>query len=358
MTVEHITLENILQKIKPINDEWIKKAKERTSQLVMPPRALGRLHDISERICGIQKTLDINVDNKAFVVMAGDHGVVDEGISAFPQEVTNEMIKTFIKGGAGINALARNVGAEVWVVDIGSAKELDKAFLDKSSRLLIRKINKGTANLSKEPAMTREEAKKSVLIGFQIAVDLFQKGVNLLGTGDMGIGNTTPSAAIGAVITGKTVDEMTGFGTGIDGRALIRKKDAIRRGIQINQPDKKDGIDVLSKVGGFEIGGIAGCILAGAYCNRPVIVDGFISTAGALIAHALCPKAIDYCFAGHCSEEPGHKIMLKYLGLDPILNLGMRLGEGTGAALSMGIIQGAVKMFREMLTFDEANVSK
>ncbi|RZB29582.1 MAG: nicotinate-nucleotide--dimethylbenzimidazole phosphoribosyltransferase [Desulfobacteraceae bacterium Eth-SRB1] len=357
MTVKDISLDKIVQAIEPVDEKWIEKAREKTAQLVMPARALGRLHDISERLCGIQKTLEPSIDRKAFLVMAGDHGVVEEGVSAYPQEVTGEMIKTFLNGSAGINILAGQVNADVFVVDMGIVTDLDPATLNGGDRLFIQKVAKGTANFSQGTAMTREEAEKSILTGFELASELFMKGVDILGTGDMGIGNTTPSAAIGAVITGNTVETMVGRGTGVDDEGLLRKQDAVRKGIQVNRPERGDGLDVLSKVGGFEIGGIAGCVLAGAYHKRPVVIDGFISTAGALIAYAICPAVVDYLFAGHCSEEPGHRIMLKYLGLEPILDLGMRLGEGTGGALAMGIMEGALKVFKEVLTFEEANVS-
>ena len=357
MIVKDISLNKIVQGIEPVDEKWIEKARERTAQLVMPPRALGRLHEISEQLCGIQKTLEPLIERKAFLVMAGDHGVVEEGVSAYPQEVTGEMIKTFLNNGAGINILAAQVNADVFVVDMGIVPDLDPATLKGGDRLFIQKVAKGTANLSQEPAMTREEAEKSILTGFQLASGLFNNGIQILGTGDMGIGNTTPSAAIGAVITGKTVEEMVGRGTGVDDEGLFRKQEAVRKGIEVNQPSREDGLDVLSKLGGFEIGGIAGCVLAGAYYKRPVVIDGFISTAGALIAHALCPVVVDYLFAGHCSEESGHRAMLKYLGLEPILDLGMRLGEGTGAALAMCIIEGAARIFTDMLTFEQAGVT-
>lgn len=355
---EEIKLDEILDVIVPVDREWIERAREHTAQLVMPPRALGRLHDISERLCGINKNLSPSINKKAVLVMAGDHGVVDEGVSAFPQDVTGAMVGTFLKGGAGINAICRHVGAEVWVVDMGIIPELDPDSMDGGDRLLIHKIAKGTANFTKGPAMTREEAEKAILTGFKLATEFFNKGVDILGTGDMGIGNTTPSAAIGAVVTGSSLEKMVGRGTGIDDKGLKRKRDIISTGIQINQPDRKDGLDILSKVGGFEIGGIAGCMLAGAYHSRPVMVDGFISTAGALIAHVLCPHVTDYLFAGHCSEEPGHRVMLEHLKLDPILDLGMRLGEGTGGALAMQIIEASLRVFNEVLTFEEAGVSE
>ncbi len=357
MVNQNMGLEEILKGIMPVDKQWVEKAKERTAQLVMPTRALGRLHEVAERLCGIQKTLEPSINRKSFLVMAGDHGVVDEGVSAYPQVITGEMVKTFLRGGAGINVLARHVGAEVYAVDMGIIPELDPNSLDSDNRLLIRKVAKGTANLAQGPAMTRHEAENSILTGFKLAGELFQKGLEILGTGDMGIGNTTPSAAIGTVITGRSLNDMVGRGTGVDDKGLQRKQDAIRRGIQVNKPDREDGLDILSKIGGFEIGGIAGCVLAGAFYSHPVVIDGFISTAGALIAHSLCPVVADYLFAGHCSDEPGHRAMLEHLGLEPILDLQMRLGEGTGGALAMGIMEGAVKIFMEVLTFEEAGVS-
>jgi len=352
-----MTLEEIVNGIKPVDQEWVLNAQKRTAQLVMPTRALGRLHDIAERLCGIQQTLHPAIKRKAVLVMAGDHGIVDEGVSAYPQEVTGAMVQTFLVGGAGINAISRHVGVEVFVVDMGVIPELAVADRQGSDRLIIRKIASGTANFTQGPAMSRQDAKQAILTGFQEAANLFQNGVEILGTGDMGIGNTTPSAAIGAVICGTDLTQMVGRGTGVDDEGLARKRNAIRRGIARNNPNPQDGLDVLAKVGGFEIGGIAGCVLAGAFHGRAVVIDGFISTAGALIAHALCPTVVEYLIAGHCSEEPGHRIMLKHLELEPILDLGMRLGEGTGAALSMSVIEGALRIFKEVLTFEEAGVA-
>ncbi|MFC1885163.1 nicotinate-nucleotide--dimethylbenzimidazole phosphoribosyltransferase [Thermodesulfobacteriota bacterium] len=350
-------LAEIVGGIGPMEKGWVEKARERTSKLVMPKRALGRLHEISEKICGIQKSLRPEINCKECLIMAGDHGVVEEGVSAYPQEVTGEMIKTFLCGGAGINILASHVGAGVRIVDMGIIPELNPDSIEGGEKFHVEKIRRGTSNFVKGPAMSHEEAEQSIVAGFQLAAKLFESGIQILGTGDMGIGNTTPSAAIGAVITGKSVEDMTGRGTGVDDKAFLRKKDVIRKGIELNLPDSCSGLDVLSKIGGFEIGGIAGIILAGAYYNRPVVIDGFISTAGALIAYTLCPSITDYIFAGHCSEEPGHRIMLDFLGLKPILDLGMRLGEGTGGALAMGIMEGAVRVFNEMLTFEEAGVT-
>jgi nicotinate-nucleotide--dimethylbenzimidazole phosphoribosyltransferase len=350
-------LEEIIAGIQPVEQKWIQKAQERTARLVMPTRALGRLHEISERLCAIQQTLEPVIDQKAILVMAGDHGVVEEGVSAYPQEVTPAMVQTFLIGGAGINAISRRVGADVWVVDMGIIPELDAAGLKGAERLVVEKIGNGTANFTKGPAMSHRAAEKALQVGFEQAAGRIENGADILGTGDMGIGNTTPSAAIGAVISGAALDEMVGRGTGVDDAGLARKRDIVRRGIEANAPRAGDGLDVLAKVGGFEIGGIAGAILAGAFHRRAVVLDGFISTAGALIAHALCPTVRDYIFAGHRSQEAGHRILLKHLGLKPILDLGMRLGEGTGAALAMGVMDCAVQMFKEVLTFEEAGVA-
>ena len=350
-------LVEIIDGIKPVERQWIDKAQQRTAQLVMPARALGRLHDISERFCGIQQTLEPKITKKAILVMAGDHGVVTEGVSAYPQEVTPAMVQTFLAGGAGINAISRQVGADVWVLDMGIIPQLDISSIPGADRLIVEKVGNGTANFTTGPAMSRRDAEKALRVGFEQASRLIEDGADLLGTGDMGIGNTTPSAAIGAVLCGASLDAMVGRGTGVDAAALARKRDIVQQGIKINRPDAEDGLDVLAKVGGFEIGGIAGTILAGAYHRQAVVLDGFISTAGALIAHALCPTVTDYIFAGHRSEEAGHGIMLRHLGLEPILDLGMRLGEGTGAALAMGVIEGAVRMFKEVLTFEGAGVA-
>jgi nicotinate-nucleotide--dimethylbenzimidazole phosphoribosyltransferase len=349
-----MNLQDIVENIEPLDHDWIAKAEERTAQLVMPTRALGRLHEISERLCGIQRTLQPSIDRKAILIMAGDHGIVAEGVSAYPQEVTGAMVQTFLVGGAAINSIARHVTADVHVVDMGVIPTLDDIDND---RLIVRKIAPGTANFTRGPAMSRLNAEQSILFGFQEAANLYQKGVEILGTGDMGIGNTTPSAAIGAVICGAELEKMVGCGSGVDIEGLARKRDAIARGIAINNPDPSDGLDVLAKVGGFEIGAIAGCVLSGGFHRHPIVIDGFISTAGALIAQTLCPQVADYVFAGHCSEESGHRAMLEHLGLKPILDLGMRLGEGTGGAMAMSIMQGAVGVFKEVMTFAEAGVA-
>ncbi|UCB49350.1 MAG: nicotinate-nucleotide--dimethylbenzimidazole phosphoribosyltransferase [Deltaproteobacteria bacterium] len=349
-------LTEIISSIEGVNQAFIEKARERTSQLVMPSRALGELHSIGERLCGINRTLSPSVKKKAFLVMAGDHGITASGVSAYPQDVTAEMVKTFLRGGAGINVLSRQLGASVLVMDVGIISEIPPQDSEEG-RLIVSKVAKGTRDFTKGPAMTRGEAGSAILKGFEAAKGLFDRGVDLLGTGDMGIGNTSPSSAIGAVITGQPVEKMTGRGAGVDDEGLRRKAEMIKRGIEVNDPKPDDPLDVLAKVGGFEIGAIAGAILAGAFSKTPVVIDGFISGAGALIAHGLCPSVTDYLFAGHLSEEQGHKIMLDHMGLAPILDLGMRLGEGTGAALAMHIIEAAARVIKEVFTFEQAGVS-
>lgn len=351
-----MNLYDVIKKIEPIDSEMVQAARSRTAELCMPPRALGKLHDISERLCGIMRTLTPSVGKKGFIVMAGDHGFVKHGVSAFPQEVTGEMVKNFVRGGAGINALARQLPAEVMVVDMGIIPELPD-MIEGENRFVKKRVAPGTKDFTIGPAMSREEAEEAVMAGFELAAGMFARGVSLLGTGDMGIGNTTASTAIGTVITGQSVEVMTGYGTGISQEAFEQKCAIIKAGLTANNPDPADGIDVLSKVGGFEIGGIAGLILAGACYKKPVVIDGFISGAGALIAHALCPTAAQYCFAGHSSVEQGHIHMLAHLGLEPLLNLGLRLGEGTGAALAMHLIEASCRVFTDVLTFGQAGVS-
>jgi nicotinate-nucleotide--dimethylbenzimidazole phosphoribosyltransferase len=352
-----MNLSEIISGIEGVDKDFIDQAKRRTAQLVMPQRALGELHVIGERLCGIGRTLTPSVSKKAFLVMAGDHGIVASGASAYPQAVTGEMVKTFLRGGAGINVLSRQIGAQVIVIDAGIIPDIPPQ-TSEEGRLIVRKIARGTNDFSKGPAMTKEQAEASILNGYKAARELFEEGVELLGTGDMGIGNTSPSSAIGTVITRTPVERMTGRGAGLDDDGLQRKCETIKRGIEINNPKPEDPLDVLSKVGGFEIGAIAGAILAAAFFKKPVVIDGFISGAGALVAHGLCPPVTDYIFAGHLSVEQGHKVMLDHLSLSPILDLGMRLGEGTGAALAMHIIEAGVRIINEVLTFEEAGVSK
>jgi nicotinate-nucleotide--dimethylbenzimidazole phosphoribosyltransferase len=342
--------------IREVDEAARLEAEAHTSRLVMPPRAMGRLHDTGERLWAISGGPPSAFTERAVIVFAGDHGVVEEGVTAFPQVVSQEMIRCFLRGGAGINVMADRAGADVFVVDIGTAAEMPEEDTS-SGRFFSRRVGRGTANLARGPAMSRDQAARSVLYGYEIAADRIRSGVQLLGTGDMGIGNTTPSSAVGAVLTGYSVQEMVGRGTGIDDERLGKKRAAVSAGLERNDPDPGDGLDVLAKVGGFEIGGIAGCILAAAGHGIPVALDGLISTAGALIADSLAPASRGYMFAGHVSEEPGHKNMLRHLGLTPLLDLGMRLGEGTGAALAMNLLDAAAALCSEVMTFDQAGVS-
>jgi nicotinate-nucleotide--dimethylbenzimidazole phosphoribosyltransferase len=284
--------------------------------------------------------------------MAGDHGVVAEGVSAYPQEVTSQMVANFLAGGAAINVLARQTGARVVIVDMGVAVDIPP-----HPDLIIKKIAHGTTNIATGPAMSRNQAMAALQAGVEIVEREINNDMEILATGDMGIGNTTPSAAIAALFTGRPVEEIAGRGTGIDDAGLTRKVETIQKALQVNKPDPSDGLDVLSKVGGYEIAGLAGAILAAAANRLPVVIDGFISTAAAMIAASLSPGVKDYLIAAHTSKEAGHHLMLEWLGLKPLLDLDMRLGEGTGAAIAISLVEAACKILSEMATFDQAGVS-
>lgn len=343
----------LIDGIEPLDPELSERIQRRLDNKTKPLGSLGRLEEFARRYATIRGTEEPGLPRKMIHTFAADHGVVEEGVSAFPKEVTRQMVTNFLAGGAGVNVLARHVGAEVRVVDIG----VDHYF-GLLPGLCTRKIRRGTDNFTKGPAMSRQEAVEAILAGAALAREAAEEGYTLLGTGEMGIGNTTPSSAIIAVIAGLDPREVTHRGTGIDDAALQRKIDVIRRGIAVNRPDPTDPVDVLAKVGGLEIAGIAGLCLGGAACRVPVVVDGFISTAGALIAAHLAPRVVDYLFAAHRSVEIGHRVMLERMGLEPILDLSLRLGEGTGAALAMGLIEAGVKILNEMATFSQAGVSE
>ena len=345
-------IEKTAMAIRPVDEKWNAVAQKHLDNLTKPPGSLGRLEEFARRLVAITENREPVIDRKVVFTFAGDHGVVDEGVSAYPKEVTPQMVFNFLRGGAGINVLARHAGSEVAVVDIG----VDHDFGGLEG-LKDMKVMKGTKNFAKGPAMTRDEAVKCIECGITLADGHAKKGYRLFGTGDMGIGNTTPSSAIAAVITGVPVADVTGRGTGISDEGLQRKIRVIEDAIRLNNPDPKDAIDVLSKVGGTEIGGIAGLILGAASHRIPVVVDGFISTAGALVAYTIQPAVKDYMFAAHASVEKGHRVMLGAMGLAPILDLGLRLGEGTGSALAMLMIEAGLKIYREMATFEEAGVS-
>jgi nicotinate-nucleotide--dimethylbenzimidazole phosphoribosyltransferase len=348
-------LDRTLQRIFPQDSAFRDAAKARLEQLALPYWSLGDLMDLAMDLAGITRSMAPPVARKAIVTMAGDHGVVAEGVSKFPSEVTPQMVYNFVNGGAGINALARQVGAEVFVVDMGVAADLND--LAKAGKIINKKVGLGTDNIARGPAMSLAMAQRAIESGIDIANDLAQR-FDVIGTGDMGIGNTTPSTAIAAVITGKDVVELTGRGTGLDDTQLDHKIHIIKQILEVNKPDPKNGLDILAKVGGFEIGGIAGLILGCAANQKPVVVDGFISTAGALIAYTIEPFVRDYIICSHRSVEPGHKAMQQHLGCTkPLLDLNLRLGEGTGGALAMNLLEAAVAILTEVATFAEAAVA-
>jgi nicotinate-nucleotide--dimethylbenzimidazole phosphoribosyltransferase len=347
------SLNQTINSIKPLDKTAMAEARARQDKLTKPAGSLGSLEELSIQIAGIQGKASPVIKNKAMITMAGDHGVVDEKIGNWPREVTAQMVENFLRGGAGINVLARQVGARIVFVDMGVASDLKP-----KPQLIVGKIGYGTKNMCLGPAMTREQAVKAVEAGIEIVNMEADKGLDIVGTGDMGIGNTTASSAIFAAMTGKPVEEVTGRGTGLNDEQLAHKIDVIKRALAVNKPDPARPLDVLAGVGGFEIGGLAGVMLGAAAKRIPVVIDGFISGAAALIAVALAPQLKDYIIAAHCSAEAGHKVMLKHMGLKPLLNLNMRLGEGTGAALGMFIAEAAVRTLNEMATFAEAGVSE
>ena len=338
--------------IRPLDATAMQSARERQNVLTKPQGSLGRLEDISIQVAGIQGRPRPDVSSKAVFVMAGDHGCVAEGVSAYPQEVTPQMVANFARGGAAINVLARHVGVRVVVVDMGVAGECS------DSQVITRKIGRGTRNFAVGPAMSVEEARRCVDTGIELFEAELARGLDLVGTGDMGIGNTTPSAAIIAAFTGRSPAEVTGRGTGIDDKRLATKVSVIERALATNKPDPSDALDVLAKIGGFEIGGLAGVIIAAAAHRVPVVIDGVISSAAALIATGLAPQSRDYLIAGHLSVEPGHGAALDHMRLAPVLDLGLRLGEGTGGVLAMSLVEAAVKTLNEMATFSDAGVSE
>ena len=347
-------LEATFREIYPQDASFRDLAVARLEKLTMPHWALGDLMDLAVDLAGMTRSLTPPVKRRKVVIMAGDHGVTAEGISKYPPEVTAQMIHNFVNGGAGINALARQAGAEVVVVDMGAAADLDD--LARDGRIISRKIGSGTDNMARGPAMSRTNAVLAVEAGIELAMKL-GPDVDVFGTGDMGIGNTTPSAAIAAVLTGKEVAAVTGRGTGLDDDQLEHKIRIIEQSIKVNQPDPRDGLDVLAKVGGFELAGIAGLIIGAAAQRKPVVVDGFISTAGALIAYSLEPFVRDYIICAHRSVEPGHRFMHEKLQRQPMLDLNLRLGEGTGAALAMNLVEAAARILTDVATFEEAGVT-
>lgn len=342
-----------LKKIKPSNKEYISLCQERLDSLTKPPGSLGVLEEIAKKMACIQEKVLATIEGKTVMIMAADHGVVAEGVSAFPQEVSIQMLHNFAQQGAAINVLARQAGFKTLVADIGVVADSSGI-----AGIIQSKIRMGTNNMCMEAAMSREEAIAAIEAGINLVEKEIKQGANLIATGEMGIGNTSASSAILASFVSEDFDLLVGLGTGIDEKKYKNKQKAIKKAIDLNRPDSNDPIDVLSKVGGLEIAALTGIILGAASMKTSVIIDGFISTAAALLAYKMHPDCRDYLFASHISQEPGHKIMLDIIGLKPMLYLDMRLGEGTGAVLAANLLEAAVKIIHEMASFKEAGVSQ
>jgi len=342
----------ILDKITPVDRSLEGGIQGHLDNLTKPPGSLGFLEELAARYCLINKTISPQLGKKRIVTFAGDHGVAAEGVSAYPSEVTPQMVYNMLGGGAAISVLANHVGADLQVVDIGVADPLPEAV-----GLLHRKVKAGTDNMSKGPAMSEDEAIQAIRVGIELANAAADNGVTLLGTGEMGIANTTPSSALYAALIPCPVVEVTGRGTGIDDDRLGHKIDVIERSLEVNSHLLTDPLKTLAAVGGLEIAGICGLILGAASHRLPVVIDGFISSAAALVALRLREAIADYLFFSHCSAEVGHRTFFERLQIRPILDLDMRLGEGTGAALAIHVIEGAVKIYNEMATFGSAGVS-
>lgn len=331
--------------------EAMQRTQARLDRLTKPQGSLGKLEQVAVKLAGIYGELPPAPLRKVIAVMAGDHGVCEEGVSAFPQDVTAQMALNFVNGGAAVNVLARHVGADVVCVDMGMREAMAH------ERLFVRAVRRGTGNIARGPAMTRDEAVQAVEAGIGFAEELIEQGYRLLATGEMGIGNTTPSAAMLAVLGGIAAEQAVGRGTGVDDAGLARKKAVVKQAIANNAADPGDPLDVLAKLGGLEIAGLTGFILGAAAGRCPIVIDGFIASVAALTACRLAPQSRAYMIASHLSEESGHRYVLELLGLKPMLHMDMRLGEGTGAALGMSIIDAAIKIVHEMATFEDAGVS-
>jgi nicotinate-nucleotide--dimethylbenzimidazole phosphoribosyltransferase len=345
-------MKNAITEIQTVDKEMGQRVREYIDTLTKPPGSLGRLEEMAIQLAEITSEAFPVVSPPGVIVFAADHGVVEEGVSAFPQEVTVQMVMNFLNSGAGINVFSRQIGAAFEVVDIGVAADIE------ADGVVKRKVRYGTANFCKQDAMTREEVEKAIAVGYERAERMIQQGSKCLILGEMGIGNTTPSSAILAVLSGQDVSTLVGVGTGIASEKIIHKQEVISRALKVRKPDRNDPIDILTKVGGLEIAGMTGAMLAGAAHKVPILLDGFICTVSALLAKAICNAAGDYMIAGHRSVEPGHEIALQLLGKKPILDLDLRLGEGSGAAVAFPILESATLMLKEMATFTSAGISK
>lgn len=343
---------DVIKQIQPLNKEVMKNVSEYIDNLTKPAGSLGRIEELAIQIAGITGNERPTVKNPAIVICAGDHGIVEEGVSAFPQEVTKLMINNFIQGGAAINVFARQIGAKVTVVDVGVKGEIT------SDKVVCKKVKHGTNNFLHEDAMTEEEAIRAIETGMEVADELIDAGHELLITGEMGIGNTTASSALIAAYTNEPVEKVVGFGTGLDEIGHRRKIEVIKKALESRQVNKEETLKTFAKVGGLEIGALAGVILQGAARKVPVIVDGLISSAAALVAFELCPTVSEHIIISHQSVEPGQAALFKYLKKKPLLNLDLRLGEGTGAALSYPLVDAACRMVSEMATFSDIGLEK
>ncbi len=339
--------------IPPLDEAAAEAARARQAQLTKPAGSLGRLEDLAIQLAAITGKATPSIEHKSILVFAADHGVTAEGVSAYPAEVTAQMVLNFVRGGAAISVLSRFTSSRLKVVDIGVAADLPAA-----EGLLARKIAYGTGNIAREPAMTREQAWAALEVGADVAAEEAEKGLDILVLGEMGIGNTTAAAAVACALGGFPPEEIVGRGTGVDDAGLTRKVDAVKRALARASVSPADPIGVLEQVGGYEIGGMAGAMLAAAQRRVPILLDGFIATAAAMLAAALAPEIRNYLIAAHLSEEQGHGQMLAFLGLEPLLRLNLRLGEGSGAALALPIVEAAARLHAEMATFAEAGVSE
>ncbi|MBP7073537.1 MAG: nicotinate-nucleotide--dimethylbenzimidazole phosphoribosyltransferase [Clostridia bacterium] len=336
--------------IRPSYEESKKEAAERLDKLVKPIGSLGKLEDIAVKISGITGKQKNSFEKKVTIIMASDNGVAEEGVSAAPQAVTALMTINFLKGITGVCVLSKHAGADIRVVDIGVGSDLEYP------GLISRKIRKGTSNMVKGPAMSREEAISAIETGIEMVSQLVKEGYSLFGTGEMGIGNTSTASAVAMAFLGCSAEEAVGKGVGLTEEGYANKKSVIERAISINKPDPYDPIDVLSKVGGFDIAGMTGCFLGAAYCRVPIVIDGFISAAAALAAYRINPLVRDYIIPSHLSEEPGYILVINEIGLEPMLDLNMRLGEGSGCPLAFNIIEAAEAIISDMATFEEATI--
>lgn len=350
--LENSLLEATIKEIKETDQTIMARAEKRLDQLTKPKGSLGMLEDIAVRLTGIYGELYPRLNQKVHIIMAGDHGVAAEGVSAYPQAVTTQMVYNFLADGAAINVLAEGVGAELRIVDIGMIESIEH------ERLISAKVKAGTENMTQGRAMSRAEAAAAIEVGIEQAREAAAAGADIISTGEVGIANTTASSAVLAVYSGLDLSEIVGRGTGLDDQGVEHKIDVIKRAIEHNKPDKNDPLDVLAAVGGLEIAGMAGVMLGAASVSRAVVIDGLISAAAALIAYKLCPAVVNYLFPSHKSAEPGHIKIYQELGLEPFIDLKMRLGEGTGAVLALPFFDQALNILRDMATFEEAGVSR